>query len=83
MSWYESFTKWFSFRSCFQTLSYLKKAVLSLSDGISNGFSQCLMSGLLSSRLTDVQPSSLTEVTVTCRFEVKAHGRAFADRVPC
>ncbi|XP_058254932.1 protein ELYS isoform X1 [Hemibagrus wyckioides] len=44
-----------------ETLSYLKKAVLSLSDGISNGFSQCLMSGLLSSRLTDVQPSSLTE----------------------
>ncbi|XP_060736591.1 protein ELYS [Tachysurus vachellii] len=44
-----------------ETLSYLKKAVLSLSDGISNGFSQCLMSGLLSSRLTDVQPSSLSE----------------------
>ncbi|KAF7703994.1 protein ELYS [Silurus meridionalis] len=44
-----------------ETLSYLKKAVPSLSDGISNGYSQCLMSGLLSSRQTDVQPSSLTE----------------------
>ncbi|KAF5891327.1 protein ELYS [Clarias magur] len=44
-----------------ETLSYLKKAVPSLSDGISNGYSRCLMSGLLSSRLADVQPSSLTE----------------------
>ncbi|KAF4083758.1 hypothetical protein AMELA_G00120350 [Ameiurus melas] len=44
-----------------ETLSYLKKAVPSQSDGISNGYSRCLMSGLLSSRLADVQPSSLTE----------------------
>ncbi|XP_053489380.1 protein ELYS [Ictalurus furcatus] len=44
-----------------ETLSYLKKAVPSQSDGISNGYSRCLMSGLLSSRLADIQPSSLTE----------------------
>ncbi|MCJ8737246.1 hypothetical protein PDJAM_G00021870 [Pangasius djambal] len=44
-----------------ETLSYLKKAVPSLSDGISNGYSRCLMSGLLTTRLADVQPSSLTE----------------------
>ncbi|XP_066532082.1 protein ELYS [Hoplias malabaricus] len=44
-----------------ETLSFLKKAVPTLSDGISNGFSRCLVSGLLSPRLADVQPSSLSQ----------------------
>ncbi|XP_051502406.1 protein ELYS-like isoform X2 [Myxocyprinus asiaticus] len=44
-----------------ETLSYLKKVAPSLSESISNGFSRCLMSGLLSSRLADVQPSSLSQ----------------------
>ncbi|XP_072545033.1 protein ELYS isoform X2 [Salminus brasiliensis] len=44
-----------------ETLSFLKKAVPSLSDGISNGYSRCLMSGLLPPRLADVQPSSLSQ----------------------
>uniref|UniRef100_A0A4W4FV31 AT hook containing transcription factor 1 n=1 Tax=Electrophorus electricus TaxID=8005 RepID=A0A4W4FV31_ELEEL len=44
-----------------ETLGYLKKSVPSLSDGISSGYSRCLMSGLLSSRLADVQPSSLSQ----------------------
>ncbi|XP_076833686.1 protein ELYS isoform X2 [Brachyhypopomus gauderio] len=44
-----------------ETLSYLKKAVPSLSDGISGGYSRCLVSGLLCSRLADVQPSSLSQ----------------------
>uniref|UniRef100_A0A673ZN80 AT-hook containing transcription factor 1 n=1 Tax=Salmo trutta TaxID=8032 RepID=A0A673ZN80_SALTR len=41
-----------------ETLSFLKKAASCSSDVISNGYSRCLMSGLLSSRLADVQPSS-------------------------
>uniref|UniRef100_A0A8C1XL99 AT hook containing transcription factor 1 n=1 Tax=Cyprinus carpio TaxID=7962 RepID=A0A8C1XL99_CYPCA len=44
-----------------ETLSYLKKVAPSLGDSISNGYSRCLMSGLLSSRLADVQPSSLSQ----------------------
>ncbi|XP_030630795.1 protein ELYS [Chanos chanos] len=44
-----------------ETLSYLKKAAPSLGDSISNSYSRCLMSGLLSSRLADVQPSSLSQ----------------------
>ncbi|XP_023850568.1 protein ELYS isoform X1 [Salvelinus sp. IW2-2015] len=44
-----------------ETLSYLKKAAPCSSDVISNGYSRCLMSGLLSSRLADVQPSSLSQ----------------------
>uniref|UniRef100_A0A8C7FXE1 AT hook containing transcription factor 1 n=1 Tax=Oncorhynchus kisutch TaxID=8019 RepID=A0A8C7FXE1_ONCKI len=44
-----------------ETLSFLKKAAPCSSDVISNGYSRCLMSGLLSSRLADVQPSSLSQ----------------------
>uniref|UniRef100_A0A672PEI6 AT-hook containing transcription factor 1 n=1 Tax=Sinocyclocheilus grahami TaxID=75366 RepID=A0A672PEI6_SINGR len=44
-----------------ETLSYLKKVAPSLGDSISNGYSRCLMSGLLSFRLADVQPSSLSQ----------------------
>ncbi|XP_052002002.1 protein ELYS-like [Xyrauchen texanus] len=44
-----------------ETLSYLKKVEPSLSDHISTGYSRCLMSGLLSSRLADVQPSSMSQ----------------------
>ncbi|KAL7872722.1 hypothetical protein AOLI_G00117930 [Acnodon oligacanthus] len=44
-----------------ETLSFLKKSVPSLSDGIANGYSRCLMSGLLAPRLSDVQPSSLSQ----------------------
>ncbi|KAK6304226.1 hypothetical protein J4Q44_G00248120 [Coregonus suidteri] len=44
-----------------ETLSFLKKAVPCSSDVISNSYSRCLMSGLLSSRLADVQPSTLSQ----------------------
>ncbi|XP_038823070.1 protein ELYS-like [Salvelinus namaycush] len=44
-----------------ETLSFLKKAASCSSEVISNGYSRCLMSGLLSSRLADVQPSSLSQ----------------------
>ncbi|KAI7804283.1 protein ELYS [Triplophysa rosa] len=44
-----------------ETLSFLKKVTPSLSDSITNGYSRCLMSGLLSSRLADIQPSSLSQ----------------------
>ncbi|XP_051579625.1 protein ELYS-like isoform X2 [Myxocyprinus asiaticus] len=44
-----------------ETLSYLKKVEPNLSDHISIGYSRCLMSGLLSSRLADIQPSNLSQ----------------------
>ncbi|KAJ7988971.1 hypothetical protein DPEC_G00314720 [Dallia pectoralis] len=44
-----------------ETLSFLKKAAPCSSDAISNGYSRCLMSGLLSARLADVQPSCLSQ----------------------
>ncbi|MGH0152998.1 UNVERIFIED_CONTAM: hypothetical protein FKN15_023444 [Acipenser sinensis] len=43
------------------TLSFLKKSGPCLSEVIPDGYSRCLMAGLLSPRLVDVQPSSLTE----------------------
>ncbi|KAJ4947345.1 hypothetical protein JOQ06_009381 [Pogonophryne albipinna] len=44
-----------------ETLSFLKKAAPCSSEVISNSYSRCLMSGLLSSRLADTQPSSLSQ----------------------
>uniref|UniRef100_A0A3Q3BB42 AT hook containing transcription factor 1 n=1 Tax=Kryptolebias marmoratus TaxID=37003 RepID=A0A3Q3BB42_KRYMA len=44
-----------------ETLSFLKKAAPCSSDVISTSYSHCLTSGLLSSRLTDTQASSLSQ----------------------
>ncbi|XP_072236443.1 protein ELYS isoform X2 [Leuresthes tenuis] len=44
-----------------ETLGFLKKAAPYSSDIISTSYSHCLMSGLLSSRLADTQPSSLSQ----------------------
>uniref|UniRef100_A0A3Q2CN32 AT hook containing transcription factor 1 n=1 Tax=Cyprinodon variegatus TaxID=28743 RepID=A0A3Q2CN32_CYPVA len=44
-----------------ETLSFLKKAAPCSSDIISISYSHCLMSGLLSSRLSDTQTSSLSQ----------------------
>ncbi|XP_047198111.1 protein ELYS isoform X2 [Hippoglossus stenolepis] len=44
-----------------ETLSFLKKAAPCSSDVISTSYSRCLMSGLLSSRLSDTQASSLSQ----------------------
>uniref|UniRef100_A0A669CXA6 AT hook containing transcription factor 1 n=1 Tax=Oreochromis niloticus TaxID=8128 RepID=A0A669CXA6_ORENI len=44
-----------------ETLGFLKKAAPCSSDIISTSYSHCLMSGLLSSRLADTQPSSLSQ----------------------
>ncbi|KAM8893456.1 protein ELYS isoform 2-T3 [Spinachia spinachia] len=44
-----------------ETLGFLKKAAPCSSDIISTGYSRCLMSGLLSSRLADTQASSLSQ----------------------
>ncbi|XP_033861229.3 protein ELYS isoform X2 [Acipenser ruthenus] len=44
-----------------ETLSFLKKSGPCLSEAIPDGYSRCLMAGLLSPRLADVQPSSLTQ----------------------
>lgn len=44
-----------------ETLGFLKKAAPCSSDVISSSYSRCLMSGLLSSRLTDTQASTLTQ----------------------
>uniref|UniRef100_A0A4W3JST4 AT-hook containing transcription factor 1 n=1 Tax=Callorhinchus milii TaxID=7868 RepID=A0A4W3JST4_CALMI len=44
-----------------ETLNYLKKTGPCLSKAIPDGYSRCLMAGLLSPRLADVHPSSLTQ----------------------
>ncbi|KAM9861063.1 uncharacterized protein ahctf1 [Aulostomus maculatus] len=44
-----------------ETLSFLKKAAPCSSEIISTSYSRCLMSGLLSSRLSDTQASSLSQ----------------------
>ncbi|XP_051868119.1 protein ELYS isoform X2 [Pristis pectinata] len=44
-----------------ETLNYLKKAGPFLSEAIPDGYSRCLMAGLLSPRLADVQPSCLSQ----------------------
>ncbi|KAJ8271040.1 hypothetical protein GJAV_G00122100 [Gymnothorax javanicus] len=44
-----------------ETLSFLKRSASSLSGAIPDGYSRCLMSGLLSPRLGDVQPSILSQ----------------------
>ncbi|XP_035992418.1 protein ELYS isoform X2 [Fundulus heteroclitus] len=44
-----------------ETLSFLKKAAPCSSDIISIGYSQCLMSGLLSSRVSDAQAANLSQ----------------------
>ncbi|XP_023566016.1 protein ELYS [Octodon degus] len=44
-----------------ETLTFLKKSGPSLSEVIPDGYNRCLIAGLLSPRLVDVQPSSLTQ----------------------
>ncbi|XP_072436552.1 protein ELYS isoform X1 [Chiloscyllium punctatum] len=44
-----------------ETLNYLKKAGPFLSEAIPDGYSRCLMAGLLSPRLADIQPSCLSQ----------------------
>ncbi|XP_043914627.1 protein ELYS [Protopterus annectens] len=44
-----------------ETLQFLKKSGTCLDDAIPNGYNRCLVAGLLSPRLTDIQPSCLTE----------------------
>ncbi|XP_064411862.1 protein ELYS isoform X2 [Latimeria chalumnae] len=44
-----------------ETLHFLKKSGPCLSETIPDGYSRCLMAGLLSPRLADVQPSSLSQ----------------------
>ncbi|XP_078261491.1 protein ELYS [Rhinoraja longicauda] len=44
-----------------ETLNYLKKVGPFLSEAIPDGYSRCLMAGLLSPRLADVQPSCLSQ----------------------
>ncbi|XP_073528929.1 protein ELYS-like [Phyllobates terribilis] len=43
-----------------ETLHYLKNTGSSLNEEIPDGYNRCLVAGLLSPRLADVQPSSLT-----------------------
>ncbi|XP_039091782.1 protein ELYS isoform X2 [Hyaena hyaena] len=44
-----------------ETLTFLKKSGPSLSEFIPDGYNRCLMAGLLSPRLADIQPSNLTQ----------------------
>lgn len=56
-----------SFNLCFlllfQTLNFLKKSGPSISEAICDSYNRCLVAGLLSPRLVDVQPSSLSQVS--------------------
>lgn len=45
-----------------QTLTFLKKSGPSLNEAIPDGYNRCLVAGLLSPRLMDIQPSSLSQV---------------------
>uniref|UniRef100_A0A8C5KS25 AT hook containing transcription factor 1 n=1 Tax=Jaculus jaculus TaxID=51337 RepID=A0A8C5KS25_JACJA len=44
-----------------ETLTFLKKSGPSLSEVIPDGYNRCLVAGLLSPRLIDIQPSSLSQ----------------------
>ncbi|XP_075002695.1 protein ELYS-like isoform X2 [Calonectris borealis] len=44
-----------------ETLNFLKKAGPSISEAIQDSYNRCLVAGLLSPRLIDVQPSSLSQ----------------------
>nr|XP_020007564.1 protein ELYS isoform X1 [Castor canadensis] len=44
-----------------ETLTFLKKSGPSLDEVIPDGYSRCLVAGLLSPRLSDIQPSSLSQ----------------------
>ncbi|XP_004853539.1 protein ELYS isoform X2 [Heterocephalus glaber] len=44
-----------------ETLTFLKKSGPSLSEVIPDGYNRCLVAGLLSPRLIDIQPSNLTQ----------------------
>ncbi|XP_027726769.1 protein ELYS-like [Vombatus ursinus] len=44
-----------------ETLTFLKKSGPSLNEAIPDGYNRCLVAGLLSPRLIDVQPSSLSQ----------------------
>ncbi|XP_046933075.1 protein ELYS isoform X1 [Lynx rufus] len=44
-----------------ETLTFLKKSGPSLGEFIPDGYNRCLMAGLLSPRLVDIQPSNLTQ----------------------
>lgn len=45
-----------------QTLTFLKKSGSSLNELIPDSYNRCLVAGLLSPRLIDIQPSSLSQV---------------------
>ncbi|XP_014749456.1 PREDICTED: protein ELYS-like, partial [Sturnus vulgaris] len=47
-----------------ETLKFLKKSGPLISEAIRDSYTRCLVAGLLSPRLVDVQPSSLTQVSV-------------------
>ncbi|XP_032322459.1 protein ELYS isoform X1 [Camelus ferus] len=44
-----------------ETLTFLKRSGPSLNEVIPDGYNRCLVAGLLSPRLTDIQPSSLSQ----------------------
>nr|KAF6395010.1 AT-hook containing transcription factor 1 [Rousettus aegyptiacus] len=44
-----------------ETLTFLKKSGPSLNEAIPDGYNRCLVAGLLSPRLMDIQPSSLSQ----------------------
>lgn len=55
----------------FQTLNFLKRSGPSISEAIHESYNRCLVAGLLSPRLVDVQPSSLSQVSAHQGIQVK------------
>lgn len=45
-----------------QTVTFLKRSGPCLDEVIPDGYNRCLVAGLLSPRLIDIQPSSLSQV---------------------
>lgn len=57
----------------FQTLKFLKKSGPLISEAIRDSYTRCLVAGLLSPRLVDVQASSLSQVSVRWGIQGEIH----------
>lgn len=64
----------------FQTLNFLKKSGPSISEAICDSYNRCLIAGLLSPRLVDVQPSSLSQVSAYQESGVGGSTSILSDR---
>uniref|UniRef100_A0A8B9CR55 AT-hook containing transcription factor 1 n=1 Tax=Anser brachyrhynchus TaxID=132585 RepID=A0A8B9CR55_9AVES len=63
-----------------ETLNFLKKSGPSISEAICDSYNRCLIAGLLSPRLVDVQPSSLSQVSAYQESGVGGSTSMLSDR---